>query len=285
LRPEPFTPCTADEYVGDDCLCYKLASPLPDLRVDRDAVIDSIYFDKVEFTELSCAYKDGCVTETGLRRLLRFSTAVINQGNGPLVIPEPRLNPHEFNYNKCYDHYDFKGYAEYRLLNAIGNETVGRGHLFGYCVEDIGQHSTQEGPDIPCIGESSCAHPGLLRGYFDVYSAALDCQWIDITGLDAGNYTLRIDINTARQLHESNHENNFVLVQVQIPPQDVTVESDNDNNVQIPVAPDSSTDEPAPEPAENGTDSSSDSEDEEESQSESGEPEEDGEDENNTDTP
>ncbi len=42
----------------------------------------------------------------------------------------------------------------------------------------------------------------------------LDCQWLDTTDLEAGEYLLRVEINQHRQIAESSYDNNVVVLRV-----------------------------------------------------------------------
>ena len=57
----------------------------------------------------------------------------------------------------------------------------------------------------------------LLLKLLDYYGADLDCQWIDITDIKPGIYTLRVEVNVHRRLLESTFDNNAAYVQVVIP--------------------------------------------------------------------
>ena len=58
---------------------------------------------------------------------------------------------------------------------------------------------------------------GLHVGWEDVYPNDIDCQWVDITGVPAGNYLLKVAINTAGYLPESDYTNDTATVPVTIP--------------------------------------------------------------------
>ena len=73
------------------------------------------------------------------------------------------------------------------------------------------------GSGISCLPQYNCTSPGIQHGWSDVYGSDLDCQWIDITGLEAGEYQLRVEINQHRQRAESAYDNNAVVVKVLIP--------------------------------------------------------------------
>jgi hypothetical protein len=67
------------------------------------------------------------------------------------------------------------------------------------------------------------AERGGSGGYADTYAVGLPCQWIDITGVPPGDYTLRILLNQPRAdsllppLVERDYGNNIHEVGVTIP--------------------------------------------------------------------
>ena len=63
----------------------------------------------------------------------------------------------------------------------------------------------------------NCGNQGITAGWADVYGRSLDCQWIDITGLPAGNYQMRVSVNDSQTIvQESDYSNNNVAVKVRI---------------------------------------------------------------------
>ena len=56
----------------------------------------------------------------------------------------------------------------------------------------------------------SCAGvQGLQKGWSDVYDSHLDCQWIDVTGLNGSEeWTLELEVNPDRIIPESDYDNN-----------------------------------------------------------------------------
>ena len=62
----------------------------------------------------------------------------------------------------------------------------------------------------------SCLRQGISRGWADVYTSDLPCQWIDVTDLPPGRYTLRLVVNPLRTLPESDYDNNLFTIDVQL---------------------------------------------------------------------
>jgi lysyl oxidase-like protein 2/3/4 len=54
----------------------------------------------------------------------------------------------------------------------------------------------------------SCANQGISRGWADSYTRGLPCQWIDITDLSPGAYSLRVVVNPLNKIAESDTTNN-----------------------------------------------------------------------------
>jgi hypothetical protein len=183
---------------------------LPDLTVDGGALSSSVIIENRTFPSNSCAIVEGCVGGSGNRRLLRFSTVTPNIGNADVYLGDPRSSGN-FIYSSCHDHYHFNGYAEYRLFGSGGER---RGRKQAFCLIDL--DPIREGTDGP---KYTCLNQGITAGWADIYDRYLDCQWIDITGLAPGTYTLEVSINPSQRIPESNYSNNVVRTTVNIPPQ------------------------------------------------------------------
>ncbi len=192
---------------GDGC-------KLPDLVVDDVAAQNSLDVQMVDATADPCLLDEACVSGPGLRRVLAFDTATSNIGAGDLAIGAPSLDNPDFEYSSCHDHFHFNGYATYDLLDGSGN-VVAAGHKQSFCLRD--DLRVMFDPSVRADPLFSCDSQGLSRGWSDVYYASLPCQWVDVTGVPAGDYILRIRINPAKRIIESNYDNNEILVPVTIP--------------------------------------------------------------------
>lgn len=182
---------------------------LPDLTIDGARLQSSAVVKTAVFKSNDCAVAEGCVTSTGKRKLLRFDVATPNIGTADLYLGDPSANP-LFEYSACHKHYHFKGYALYELLNTAGT-TILKGRKQAFCLEDFAKYDPNAGP-----AKYTCANQGISVGWQDIYGSYLDCQWLDITGIAAGNYKLRVSINPEQLLTESNYANNIATVPVTI---------------------------------------------------------------------
>jgi hypothetical protein len=148
----------------------------------------------------------------GERRLLRFSTETRNVGGADLVLGRPQNSPELFEFQECHGHYHFRGFAGYRLLDQQG-AVVRTGNKVSFCLEDVIPWDVWS----PSWSKYDCEEQGIQAGWADVYDSGLPGQWIDITGVPAGDYLLEVTINPDRILRESDYTNNSAVVPVTIP--------------------------------------------------------------------
>ena len=201
----------------DDC---------PDLVLDQQLLASQVVIEWRAFPDpttipqgmphvgADCSVAEHTVGAPGVRRLLRFSTGVTNVGAGDLLLGDPSdpAKAHFFEYAPCHGHYHFSGFANYRLL-AADNSIALDGHKQAFCIEDnIDKLGVDPDPALP----TTCSSPGLHRGWSDVYYNHTEANWIDITGLAAGTYTLVVTLNDQRAIAESDYTNNAGQVQVTI---------------------------------------------------------------------
>ncbi|MES2153848.1 MAG: lysyl oxidase family protein [bacterium] len=210
----------------------------PDLTVDAARLADGI-LEKRTFTSSSCAVVENS-TSPGTRRLLRFTFATPNIGDGDLLIGDPAEHPSWFQWGACHGHWHFRQYAEYRLWtlrayvawrharDAAPTATAAQvlaqhpelaagflsGHKQGFCAIDVVPYAPLEAPRY----QSCATHQGISRGWADEYGYALDGQWVDMTGVAAGAYVLEAEVNPARFYQETVYTNNSGALLVVIPP-------------------------------------------------------------------
>jgi hypothetical protein len=176
------------------------APALPDLVLMEAMITPSIQQDSQFFSTMSCSFEEMCIGATGQRDLLRFDTVTMNQGNADLVVGVPGSDMGFWVWSDCHGHYHFSQYSSYELVGPTGVVATGRKQAF--CLEDTDNISSGHGAQF------TCSYQGISMGWADTYSTALPCQWIDITGVPPGDYTLRITINPEHILLESDYSNN-----------------------------------------------------------------------------
>jgi hypothetical protein len=186
------------------------AAPGPDLQFLASEMTNTVVVTRDNFAADACEVVEGCVGAAGGRTLVRFDTVSANRGTEDVVVgmPPPRGESNEmFGWSECHQHHHVKDYASYELLDGSGVVLTARKQAF--CLED----GERIQPGIPATGYT-CANQGITRGWADVYSRYLPCQWIDVTDLPSGKYTVRVVVNPKRILTESNYDNNTFTVDV-----------------------------------------------------------------------
>ena len=105
----------------------------------------------------------------------------------------------------------------YELIDPATNQvvTVGSSRIVGrkqgFCMVDMLQVAGNK------PAKFGCANQGLTSGWADIYGSGLDCQWVDVTGVTAGGYKLRVTVNPEGTLYEADVTNNSVEVPVTVP--------------------------------------------------------------------
>ena len=181
---------------------------LPDLTIYAPATFPSIIYRA--FASNDCTVSEGCIP-AGIRRLLSFTTETRNVGAADLVMGNPATNS-LFVFDSCHGHYHFVGFAAYRLRDNNQN-LVAQGRKIGFCLEDV--HAWD--PNANPTRLYDCDYQGIQKGWADVYVDEVPCQWIDVTGIPAGNYILEIETNPDHSIAESDYSNNLVQIPVAIP--------------------------------------------------------------------
>lgn len=202
------------------------ACPAPDLTVDVRRLAESLRVEWRYFPPEDCALVERCVGAPGWRRLLRFDTVVLNVGDADVFLgaPDGELS-RLFEFSECHAHYHFERFAAYALLDDRGAPAAD-GHKQSFCLLDDApvpgwHHPTDGGAPAAAY---TCAHQGLQVGWQDVYASALDCQWVDVTGLAPGAYLLRVALDDADLLRDADRSNDVVTLAVTIPRDDVSAD-------------------------------------------------------------
>jgi hypothetical protein len=189
---------------------------LPDLTIDPKRFVSQMEIVDRFFDSSSCEVIEGSIGGIGYRRLLRFDTVIINAGGGDLVVGSPTdpNNPYHsiFIYSPCHGHYHILDFSDYKLLRKDGS-IAALGHKQAFCLEDIFKYTN----DNKSSGYD-CASQGITRGWADWYYKQLSGQWIDITGVPAGDYIVHVEINAAHTFSEgANRYPNVVEAPIHVP--------------------------------------------------------------------
>ncbi|XP_071750403.2 lysyl oxidase homolog 1 [Centroberyx gerrardi] len=185
---------------------------LPDLVPDPNYVQASTYIQRAHMYSLRCAAEEKCLSSTAygseatdydVRVLLRFPQRVKNQGTADFMPNRPR---HTWEWHSCHQHYhSMDEFSHYDLLEVSTGRKVAEGHKASFCLEDTTC-------DFGHLKRYACTShtQGLSPGCYDTYNADIDCQWIDITDIQPGNYILKLQVNPKYLVLESDFTNNVV---------------------------------------------------------------------------
>jgi hypothetical protein len=179
---------------------------LPDLSLVADQMIGTTIVVTNQFDATSSEMVEGCIGAPGLRKLLQFDTVTSNLGAGDMVFgppPPPGESSGVFVWSPCHQHHHILNYANYELIDSAGHVTSA--HKQGFCLED----TTQIEKGASTRGYT-CMNQGISTGWADSYPHGLPCQWIDVTDLPPGPYTLRVVVNPLHTIAESDLTNNEI---------------------------------------------------------------------------
>ncbi|XP_071793437.1 lysyl oxidase homolog 2A-like isoform X2 [Asterias amurensis] len=178
---------------------------LPDVLMDLHVLQSSVRIQDWPDSLMTCSREEGCLSDVpnryGLRRLLRFTSAIMNRGMEQF---RPVLNRYSWIWHSCHMHYhSMEIFSHYDLMNRK-NERVAQGHKASFCLED-GHCDDGIQPQFSCNSDQ-----GISVNCIDIYASNIDCQWVDITGVKMDLYTLRIHVNPDNLVAETDYENNLI---------------------------------------------------------------------------
>ncbi len=183
--------------------------PQPDLEVDGNEVYKTMFLDTVYADPQDCMLSEGCLRKAGLRYVIKFSTHIRNIGEADFVLGDATGDPSLFIMDPCHGHWHYREFIQHIIYNSK-NEQVLVSHKDGFCISDL---------DCPkgINGTYGCNYMGITPGCGDVYDVTVPCQWVDITGLDTGEYKLKVIANWRKEPDkygriEHRFDNNTVTV-------------------------------------------------------------------------
>jgi hypothetical protein len=206
-------PQTPQPYLKPPTACGLTASSggKPDVTVDADVISRTLYVERRNFAETACEVTERCVGAPGDRRLLRFSVSIPNLGTGAVDIASPNDRPELYEFDRCHEHNHLTGFASYELLGAR-NAVLAVGRKQGFALVDLTPYCADAGPPLYMADESQHISPG----WADVYAGDYSCQWLDVTDVPDGTYTLRIGVDTSDIIDEQDVLPNSVDVKVKL---------------------------------------------------------------------
>lgn len=193
-------------YYPGDIQCPSFG---PDLEVLGDVFESSMYATTLQSND-QCYINEGCLQGFGERQILRFTTHIKNIGTEDYFIGTPGEQLDQFEFDDCHNHWHYEGYAEYVLYDGAGVEMPQIGFKNGFCVLDL---ECSDGGQA----KYTCGNMGITAGCGDIYSSSLSCQWVDITDVPAGDYTLVVRTNwdqspDANGSYELSYDNNWSAI-------------------------------------------------------------------------
>jgi hypothetical protein len=208
----------ASQQCSPVCSCLPPPGGLPDLRPEvTDWYVE--HHAQVSAGDVT----EGCAESTADATLLRFGVNMHNDGNRRFELGDPKCpspctdhplevctNP-EFICSPAagHNHAHYNNYARYELLDAI-TQSVVIGHKQGFCLLDTVGSCTAP--------RYNCNFQGISAGCADHYGSSLGCQYLDVTDVPPGSYTLRVRVDPFDKIAELEESNNLVELTVSIPP-------------------------------------------------------------------
>lgn len=139
---------------------------------------------------------------------MRFDSQTWNYGSADF---RPDTDRSEWEWHECHNHFhSMEEFVHYDILNETTGKKIAEGHKASFCLEDSlcvrGRYEIHRG----------CVHytQGISAGCADLYGIHLDCQWIDVTGIVPGNYTLRLNSNPSNRVLECDYCNNIAMCSI-----------------------------------------------------------------------
>ncbi|MFT3699389.1 MAG: lysyl oxidase family protein [Kofleriaceae bacterium] len=180
-------------------------SGTPDLALIGSLMDPSIELTTDIFDASACEVVEGCIDAPGTRHLLRFDVITANRGTADLYLgptPPAGVSDGIFVWSACHMHHHVMGYADFTLRD-MNDQIVISGRKQAFCLED----DIQATPGGPSHGYR-CNFQGITVGWADVYDRAQACQWIDVTSVTPGTYTLRVEIDPNNEFPDADRSNN-----------------------------------------------------------------------------
>jgi CDP-diacylglycerol--glycerol-3-phosphate 3-phosphatidyltransferase len=192
------------------------AQSLPDLRPE----VANIH---VELNQSVAAgdVAEGCATATTGRDLVRLDLITRNDGPGDVNIGDPMCpncfdHPNEVCTNPDFicspagghNHPHYQNFLRYEIVDGLGT-VVASGGKRSFCL-------AESSCDPGSVGGHSCSYQGLNAHCEDLYPYYLGCQYVDVTDLADGSYSLRVTVDPLNRFAEADELNNVIDTPVEL---------------------------------------------------------------------
>jgi hypothetical protein len=190
------------------------------------------------------------------RRLLRFTTVIVNVGQGAFEVHGSRpagastMTVDQRVYDDQggsrdrdtaasmyysgdgHNHWHVRDLETYELVRRDNGRQVGTGAKHGFCFYDntpfrLSLPFASQSPVYRGCGvaQDTDVVTGLSVGWGDRYGATIPDQYIDVTGLGTGHYRLNAIADAAGWFSESDDSDNTTWVDLWIGPHDVRIDA------------------------------------------------------------
>ena len=226
---------------------YRLSRTETEAAAPSARLPDLIVWDSEDEGYL-CDWELDETTQPG-RRLLRLTTAIPNVGDGPLELRGGEVGSDgtrpvyqrvlatdggytdhlagEFVVHDGHGHTHFEAFAQYNLLEVTDDGGVGElvagGEKTSFALIDgVSYDLTLPDAASAAVYRVDDNVQGISVGWADVYNSSLDDQWIDITGVPAGDYWLEVIVDPENRILETIETNNRARCIISLPSPIVT---------------------------------------------------------------
>ncbi|XP_015585615.1 lysyl oxidase homolog 3B isoform X2 [Cephus cinctus] len=187
---------------------------MADLVFDHIELMRTAHLEDRQLYWLQCAMEENCVASQAYRiqresdnwhletrRLLRFTARILNAGTADF---RPAVPKHLWEWHMCHMHYhSMEVFATFDIIHANGTK-VAEGHKASFCLED-NQCMPGIEPRYKC---ANYGDQGISVNCSDIYKHNIDCQWVDISELEPGQYTFKVAVNPEFKVGEMTFDNN-----------------------------------------------------------------------------
>lgn len=179
-----------------------MSSGRGDLKLEVTDPATAVTFAHREIADDSCEIYDGCALGSGRRALMQVQVQVRNVGRAAIDLGHPWQSPY-FAQSLCQQSNTIYGFMLAELRDA-NQKLVASGALATNCVADRNAGYTCMAQGLPPQGTAASQPQG-------------QCDYLDVTGLPAGDYSMRLTVNPSGEIPESNRNNNSVEFPVHYP--------------------------------------------------------------------